>query len=127
MLKTKTQGFLLALLILLIDQITKTIMLNFHHVENTGAAWGLLKGSKLLLIIISLIVIFFINRYFTYHPIALSILLGGTLGNLFDRIFRGFVIDFIDIKLFNYPLFNIADIAVSVAVILLIIKIIREK
>ncbi len=119
----KKHGYTLALAILLIDQILKIISINNNnYITNTGAAWGLLQGSNFLLIIISFIVIFYINRYFMSNPLALSILLGGVLGNLFDRIFRGHVIDFIDIKLFNYPLFNVADIAIVLAIILIIFK-----
>lgn len=119
----KKQGYILALAILLIDQILKLIAINNNnYITNTGAAWGLLQGSNFLLIIISFIVIFYINRYFKSHPLALSILLGGVLGNLFDRVFRGHVIDFIDIKLLNYPLFNIADIAIVLAVLLIIFE-----
>jgi signal peptidase II len=127
MLKTKKQGLILALIILALDQLLKAIMLNFNYIKNTGAAWGILKNSSFFLIIISIIVIFYINRYFSYHPLALSILLGGTLGNLTDRIFRGYVIDFINIYLFNFPLFNLADIAISCSIILLLYKMIKEK
>ncbi|MBT3865791.1 signal peptidase II [Candidatus Woesearchaeota archaeon] len=119
----KKQGYILALIILLVDQLLKlSFISNNNYITNTGAAWGLLQGSNFLLIIFSFVVIFYINRYFLSHPLALSILLGGVLGNLFDRIFRGHVIDFIDIKLFNYPLFNIADIAIVLAIFLIILK-----
>ena len=119
----KKQGYILALSILLIDQLLKLFFINNNnYITNTGAAWGLLQGSNFLLIVLSFIVIFYINRYFSSHPLALSILLGGVLGNSVDRIFRGHVIDFIDIKLFNYPLFNIADMAIVLAVLIIIFK-----
>lgn len=121
---TKKQGYILALAILIIDQLLKIFIINNNnYITNSGIAWGLLQGSNFLIIIISFTVIFYINRYFSSHPLALSILLGGLLGNLFDRIFRGHVIDFIDIKLFNYPLFNLADIAIVTAVAIIILKI----
>jgi signal peptidase II len=127
MLKTKKQGLILALIILFLDQVIKEIMINFNHVQNTGAAWGILRNSTFFLIIISIVVVFYINRYFSYHPLAVSILLGGTLGNLIDRIFRGYVIDYINIYIFNFPLFNLADIAISCSIILIIWKMIKEK
>ena len=127
MLKTKKQGLILALIILFLDQVIKEIMINFNHVQNTGAAWGILRNSTFFLIIISIVVVFYINRYFSYHPLAVSILLGGTLGNLIDRIFRGYVIDYINIYIFNFPLFNLADIAISCSIILLLYKMIKEK
>jgi signal peptidase II len=123
MIESKRQGYILAVLILIIDQISKFYAVNnFNYVLNTGAAWGILKGSNFLLIIVSLVAIFYIIRYFKYNLLALSLLLGGILGNVVDRIFKGHVIDFINIKIFNYPLFNIADMFIVTAVILLIIR-----
>ncbi len=125
---SKNQGYLLAVCLLLLDQISKYIIVNnFYYVKNTGAAWGILKNSQFFLIVVSLIVLFYVIRYFSYHPLAFSILLGGILGNLVDRIFRGYVIDFINIKLFNYPLFNIADSCITIAILLIAWKMLREK
>ncbi len=125
---SKKQGIFLAIFLLILDQISKFfIVKNSSYISNTGAAWGILNNSQYLLIIISLVIIFYTLRYFSYHPLALSLLLGGTLGNLTDRIFRKEVIDFINIKLFNYPLFNLADTFITIAITLLIIKTIKEK
>lgn len=123
MIRSKKQGYILAIIILALDQLSKFFATNNNnYITNTGSAWGLFQGSSFLLLIISFIVIFYINRYFSSHPLGLSLLLGGVLGNSIDRLFRGHVIDFIDIKLFNYPLFNIADIAIVIAIILIIFK-----
>lgn len=123
MIRSKKQGYILAIIILVLDQLSKFIAINNNnYITNTGSAWGLFQGSSFLLLIISFIVIFYINRYFSSHPLGLSLLLGGVLGNSIDRLFRGHVIDFIDIKLFNYPLFNIADIVIVIAIILIIFK-----
>ncbi|MBT4576870.1 signal peptidase II [Candidatus Woesearchaeota archaeon] len=120
---SKKQGYILAGIILILDQLSKLIAINNNtYITNTGSAWGLFQGSRFLLLVISFIAIFYINRYFSSHPLGLSLLLGGVLGNLCDRLFRGHVIDFIDIKLFNYPLFNIADIAIVIAIVLIIFK-----
>ena len=80
--------------------------LKLTYLENRGAAFGILENKKIILMIIY------------------GLLLGGALGNLIDRIFRGYVIDFISVRLpFNYdfPVFNVADIAVVVSCILLVI------
>jgi len=125
---SKKRGILFAILLLILDQISKFFIIkNSTYISNTGAAWGILSNSQYLLIIISLIVIFYTLRYFSYHSLALSFLLGGTLGNLTDRIFRKEVIDFINIRIFNYPLFNLADVFITIAITLLIIKTIKEK
>ena len=125
---SKKQGIFLAIFLLIIDQISKFfIVKNSPYITNTGAAWGILNNSQYLLIIISWVVVFYIFRYFSHHPLALSFLLGGTLGSLTDRIFRKEVIDFINIRIFNYPLFNLADVFITIAITLLIIKTIKEK
>tara|TARA_Y100000310_G_scaffold294203_1_gene324488 strand:+ start:1422 stop:1808 length:387 start_codon:yes stop_codon:yes gene_type:complete len=128
MITSKKQGFILAIIILIIDQISKLIVIqNFNFTTNTGAAWGMFKNSQILLMVIAFIAIFYVNRYFAYHPLAFSMLLGGIFGNLTDRIFRGHVIDFINIKIFNYPLFNFADTFITISVFLIFIKVIKEK
>jgi len=124
---TIKNGYILAFVLLVLDQLSKYIVVNnFDFIKNTGAAWGILKNSQLLLIIISLVVIFYVARYFSYYPLAFSLLLGGVLGNLVDRIFRGYVIDFINIRIFNYPWFNLADSLITISIILLAIKMIKE-
>ena len=128
MITSKKQGYILTIIILSLDQISKFIAIqNFNYTFNRGAAWGILENSQILLVIIAFLAIFYANRYFSYHPLAFSMLLGGIFGNLTDRIFRGHVIDFINIKIFNYPLFNLADSFITIAVFLLFIKIIKEK
>lgn len=125
---SKPHGYVLAVILLFLDQISKYIVVNnFYFIKNTGAAWGILKGSNYILIIVSFLVIFYALRYFSYHPVALSILLGGVLGNLYDRIFRGYVVDFININLFNYPLFNLADAFITISMMLLAWKMMKEK
>ncbi len=125
---TKKQGYLFAVVLFLLDQLSKYFVVNnFYYIKNTGAAWGILKNSQTFLVITSLLVIFYAIYHFTYHPQAFSFLLGGVLGNLFDRIFRGYVIDFIDLHLFNYPLFNLADSFIVIGMILLALKIMKKE
>lgn len=107
-------------------------MLQLTYVENTGAAFGFLN-ARWFLIIIDIVIIFFIIKILLdkkYHlnqktKIGLSLIIAGGAGNLIDRIFRGFVIDYIDItQIIDYPVFNFADILVVVGVILIIATII---
>ncbi len=91
-------------------------VLHFTYVENTGAAFGMFKDGNLLLLILSIIVLAaIIFALIKFKPTAKSVnigaamVIGGALGNIIDRIFRGFVVDFIDFRLINYPVFNIAD------------------
>ena len=119
--------FLIILAIFLLDQITKFIVIsNNSYITNTGAAWGILSNLNLVLIVISILALVFTYKYYGEYPILMPVLAGGIFGNLFDRIFRGHVIDFIDIRLFNYPLFNFADVFIVSSIILIIAKSIRN-
>lgn len=137
---------LIALVVFLLDQASKywiatTFRIGqsrpiipevFHltYVRNTGGAFGLFKGWVPLLVIISLVAIFVILRIAimqrTVSPrrrlgqVAISTILGGALGNLTDRLHLGYVIDFLDFRV--WPVFNVADIAITVGVGLLIIE-----
>ena len=116
--------FLLIFLIL-IDQLTKFL---FPGITNTGAAFGILKGQNILLIIISLIVIISAVFYYKYHKdlrISLILILSGTIGNLIDRLFFGYVRDFIDLK--YWPVFNLADSYNTIGAILLIYLVYFKK
>tara|TARA_Y100000034_G_C6794475_1_gene355978 strand:+ start:457 stop:810 length:354 start_codon:yes stop_codon:yes gene_type:complete len=106
---------IISLLVVILDQITKFI---FSGNINTGAAFSLFQGYNSILIIISILVILAILYYRKNHPIALGLLLGGTLSNLIDRIIYGGVLDFIYLIYWNT---NIADLANILGAILLII------
>ena len=125
----------IVLIIVLNDQFTKFLIkyfnprtdiniLKIHIVKNTGAGFGILQGKTHLLAIISLIVAIYIIIKYKDIPkekkpqILFALLLGGIIGNLIDRLFRGYVIDFIDFGF--WPSFNIADAAISISVISLI-------
>lgn len=106
------------------------------HLRNTGAIFGMFTGHSFLLTLVGLagliaIILFF--RYFSQTSIlsciALGLVLGGATGNLIDRIRVGSVTDFIYVRLwgdFYWPAFNVADSAISIGVIVLMIFIIRE-
>jgi len=95
-------------------------------VHNTGAAFGVLKGATLFFVSIAFlaaiaIVIYIIRRRKSFFPIdaALALILGGLLGNLADRLRFGYVIDFLDFRI--WPVFNVADSAVTIGAIMLVI------
>ena len=134
--------FSIALLIVILDQLTKFLIkqnfqLNgsipiinnvFHlkYITNTGSAFGLFRGLNLFFISFSIIVIaviFYCLKKIKYNEKALQfavgLLLGGTIGNLIDRITYGAVTDFIDFRI--WPVFNVADSSVTISIILLIV------
>ena len=147
MIKTRYY-FLLILLLIIFDQITKSLIIGYinqnhsiiineffslTHVHNDGAAFGFLADQagwqKYFLsgvsIIASVVIIIWMRRVATTQVLklsALSILLAGAIGNLIDRLRLGFVIDFIDLhyQTFYWPVFNVADILISLGVVLLI-------
>lgn len=102
-------------------------LLNLSHVENTGAAFGILRGNGMLLIIPVVIAIGAVllllvwapqQRHGGLYSAALALILGGAIGNLIDRVARGSVTDFIDP--IHYPAFNLADSAIVIGVIALV-------
>lgn len=114
------------------DVIIFDKFMKLTYLENRGAAFGIFENKKIILMIITLLIIGFVIVYIfknykslvSFEKVIYGLLLGGALGNLIDRIFRGYVIDFISVRLpFNYdfPVFNVADIAVVVSCILLVI------
>lgn len=142
---------MLSILFLALDQISKIIattflklntsikiIKNFFYLtlcQNEGAAWGLFKNSKYIIIIGTIVAIILIY-HFVYvfkenkrNNIAFGLLIGGLLGNLVDRIIFGYVRDFLDFYIFkyDYPIFNIADICIVIGIFLLIIAIIKGE
>ena len=110
-------------------EIWRFIHLTF--VQNTGAAFGLFEGAKVFFIFFTAALItayffFFCRRKgFERYRLAASLMVGGAAGNCIDRIFRGYVVDFIDLS--YWPVFNIADIAVVCGTLLLAIRIIFSE
>jgi signal peptidase II len=141
----KYQIYTIAIIALLIDQFTKIIvregldvyesikLINgvFHltHTENTGAAFSLFTGQVQILSLISLIAIVVISWWVLSRKepfdrleiIAWGVLLGGTTGNMIDRILSGSVTDFFDFTLINFPVFNFADVFIDTGAALIII------
>ena len=106
-------------ILLVLDQVTKYF---FTKVTNTGAAWGILKGYNIPLLIIGLIALIVCIFYYIKDKkikIPLTFLIAGIVGNLIDRIFLGHVRDWIDFGF--WPVFNLADAYNVIGVILLVI------
>ena len=146
--KTKLYYASLSIFIVLIDQFTKYLM--FHNkklfvnkdfllfkldfVKNYGAAFNILSGSRVFLslisIIFSILLIYLIFRKNTLNSFDLysySFILGGTIGNGIDRIFKGFVVDFINLNIINFPVFNIADLSINIGFIILLFNIFKKN
>lgn len=138
----------IAIIILIIDQITKLIcelykvnmvviknIFSLTYVQNTGAAWSILENKLFFLIIISLIMLVFVyNLSFSFEENKLSnlsfgLLFGGIIGNLIDRVFYSYVRDFISVNIFGYefPIFNIADMAIVIGVVILLYETIKGE
>ena len=107
--------------------------ISFIYIHNSGAAWGIFSGRPIFLIIISIIVIalfiaFYVLRLRKFKDkislwlsVSLGFIAGGCFGNLIDRIAFGYVRDFINFDFMNFPVFNVADICLTVGIILLFI------
>jgi len=145
----KKQIAVVTTVFMLIDQIIKLIveqtnlidmsvinnLFNLTYVQNTGGAWGIFSNNTILLIVASIIVFLILiksiyeekeeNRLIT---LSYSLLLGGLLGNLVDRILRGYVVDYLHFyyNSYHFPVFNFADIIIVIGVILMIINIVKE-
>lgn len=143
--------YILSILLLGFDQFIKTIIssnmnlydsftlinnfFNITLVHNKGAAFGMFEGGRLFFILIALVTIVLISLFIKKSSYiskldltVYSLLLGGILGNLMDRIIHGYVIDYINFNFlsFNFPIFNFADICIVISIILIIINTIRE-
>ncbi|HLR21351.1 MAG TPA: signal peptidase II [Tissierellaceae bacterium] len=145
---------ILSIIIIILDQGSKfaatkylkgskpyVIIKNFFqlfYVENNGAAFGILQHKRMFFVIITLLIISILAVYTIkyYHRlnkitiISFGLLIGGAIGNLIDRIRLGYVVDFISFKLihgYNFPVFNIADIAIVLSTLVITILILFDK
>lgn len=116
--------------------------LRWTHSENSGAAWSMLSGQRWLLVVVTVLVsgfVLFMAREFAREAphqrlpqLALGLILGGGIGNLVDRVLFGVVTDFIDVLtplkvLRTFPVFNVADSALTVGVLLLILHFVLDR
>lgn len=146
-------GYGIAIIVILLDQLTKWMVVKNMELgeriaiwdpwfgllshRNRGAAWGMLEGQMWLFTVVTLVVI--IGIIYFYHKeakgnvimqVGLMLLLGGAIGNFIDRLYYGEVVDFVDVLIpiinYHFPIFNIADAALTIAVVVLLIAIIIE-
>lgn len=137
--------FLVSIIVFIVDIISKILVSNFMledqsikiinnflyftYAKNTGIAFSFLEGNMIFIISMTLIIVVLLIKY-VYNKkldlkekISYGLVLGGAIGNLFDRIVYGYVIDFIDVYIFgyDYPIFNVADSCVVVGIILILL------
>ena len=135
--------FLIVFFCLLIDQVTKLLVvnnielnssvtliegvLNLTYIHNNGVAFGLFNNLTYFIILVTLVIFVFltkeIRKYFNIKSVLISysMIIGGLFGNLIDRLFLGYVRDFIDVNFFNFPIFNFSDIFIVIGTIILVI------
>ncbi|PXZ08603.1 lipoprotein signal peptidase [Gilliamella apicola] len=137
--------FLFAVVVFVIDIASKFWILNHFflyesvnllpffsitYVHNIGAAFSIFEGQRWILaavaFVVSVVIIYMLyrnNRQQKLENISLALILGGALGNLFDRLYHGFVVDFLDVNFgdWHYPTFNIADCAICLGIGLFIL------
>ncbi len=143
-----TYSLVLIIVLILLDQLTKNLaithlmnqediilipdVLQLHYLENTGAAFSILEGQQGLFIIatpILLIIMAYIlfrmpkKKIYTALSYIIVFLIAGAIGNYIDRFINNYVVDFIYFSLINFPVFNVADCYVTVAVIALLLLI----
>lgn len=106
-------------------------ILDIVYVQNTGAAFNILSGRLSLLSMISIVFCICVIVYFIWkkpkQPLlccALALMFSGALGNAIDRVLRGYVVDYIKLTFINFPVFNIADIAITLGAVLIVVYVI---
>ena len=150
--KSKRIIYIITIITLIIDQVVKLLVktnMNLHqeiniipnffslyYIENKGAAFSIFNDQTTFLIITTTIFLIIMSHYIKTEKkftklsiISLGILLGGMFGNLIDRIIYSGVIDYLSFKIINYsfPIFNIADIGITVGTFLLVINYFIEE
>ncbi len=137
------------ILLVILDQITKNLavvylkdkpayviwdgVFELHYLENSGAAFGMLQNQKILFVTIAAFILLVIgylliklprNRHYAMLEALLVLIASGAVGNMIDRIQFNYVVDFFYFKLIDFPIFNVADIYVSVSCVVLAILVI---
>ena len=145
----KKRIIIISIIVLFVDQLSKYLIdkflsvgesikllfnINITRVSNTGAAFSILEGKTIFLLLVTVLLLYYIYKVSKtsknlFSDIYYSLIMGGILGNFLDRIAFQSVRDFIDIKVFsyNFPVFNIADMAIVIGAILYIISLVGEK
>lgn len=140
---------LFLILLVILDQITKNLavvylkdkpayviwdgVFELHYLENCGAAFGMLQNQKILFVSIAAVILLLIgyilvklprNKHYVMLEALLVLIASGAVGNMIDRVQFNYVVDFFYFKLIDFPIFNVADIYVSVSCVLLAILVI---
>jgi len=147
-LNQRITNLILITIVIISDQLSKQVIINnskmlinkslkiiqLTYTENYGAAFNIFDGNRIFLSLVSLlssfilIFLIFVKRNLNnYDRIGLSLILGGTIGNGIDRICKGYVVDFIQLKFINFPIFNIADLAINIGFLLLLTSMFKYK
>lgn len=142
--------YALAAVILVIDQITKYVVVNnidlyevkevipgilsWMYIRNTGAAWSILEGQMWFFYIITfavvIVVIYIMQKYAKGNwlfSLGLALILAGALGNFIDRLRLGYVVDMIRLDFMNFPIFNVADMSLSIGVAVIILYVLLDE
>lgn len=141
-LKHNANNGIIFIFIIVIDQLSKYLstniditiipnILKFTYIQNTGAIFGIFEKNLVLIIniivIIGIIIYWIKSQKSNVKNLSLVLIISGSIGNLIDRIFRGYVIDYIKLLPFgNLPIFNIADIFITIGFLIFIILIFKE-
>lgn len=138
--------YIIAILLIIIDQISKWLIVqNFDlyegkvlipgffslfYIQNKGAAWGIFEGKMIFFYIITILVVGYLVYTFHKYPIksklvgySFSLILAGAIGNFIDRLLNGFVVDMFRLDFINFPIFNVADVCLTIGVALMIIHV----
>lgn len=142
--------FLICMAITILDQVTKRFIadsINYNYeveiiedffyltnVRNRGAAWGILQNYRIFFIIITIVIVvsmlhFMMSVKQNYIRVVCAFIIGGAVGNFVDRLFRGYVIDFLDFYIgsYHFPTFNVADIFITIGSFLLIVEVFVKR
>lgn len=150
LIKNREKVYSVACVLLIIDQLVKLLIrskmslmdefviiphfFSLYYVENTGAAFSLFSGATIILIVLGICVLAFLHLYVLsdevmnkWKKIGLGMVIGGIIGNLVDRILYSTVIDYLSFDFWGYsfPIFNIADIGITIGFLILVIDIFR--
>ncbi len=106
-------------------------ILAFTRRHNTGGPWSIFDGNIAVFIVVTFLIIGIATWYIIKHPlksrmekISVSLIASGAFGNLIDRIFRGYVVDMLEVKFIDYPVFNFADCCIVAGCILMCIYVV---
>ncbi|MGX7058901.1 signal peptidase II [Vagococcus humatus] len=104
------------------------------HIRNEGAAWSILEGKMWFFTIVTIVVIIGILYYlyqmkhqYNFFTIGLTLMLAGAVGNFIDRLRQGYVVDMFELQFIRFPIFNVADIALTIGVVCVFIYLIMEE